>query len=370
MAKGRPVQPLGTYGAISCTPQPNGKVVAATRLRLENGQYKKVRATGKSENDAENNLKTKIIEILKAGETLEVHTNSTLAELIEFWENSPRDLAPKSIATYAKVVRLHIKPKIGALRLREVTTARLQAFLNSLPAGTAKTARAVLGNAIGEAVRLGAMNTNPVRDTKLPKRKKKEVNALTDAEMDEMRAVVKEWVGGNRFGPPRGELLVEVLDLLRGSGLRIGEALGLRWQDVDLENGIISVYGTTDDKGGRQDYPKTTLSRRRIPVAPVAVEALKRQAKKPYHDVMGDIVFPTSTGKFWTVQNFETRLRDARGELKIKPHDYRKTVSTRIEAKYGLLAASRYLGHSNTLVTQQAYLAVPEVQPDYADAFG
>ncbi|MGP5242518.1 site-specific integrase [Corynebacterium flavescens] len=188
--------------------------------------------------------------------------------------------------------------------------------------------------------------------------------------MNAYRARLVAWCGGNGMGPARGEGLVEIMDVVRGSGARIGEVLALRWIDVDLEAGTISITGTTDEVGGRKDTPKTSSSRRVIPVASIALDALRRQWDKPYREHMPELVFPTRTGQVRTVRNTETRLRAARGDLDIKPHDFRKTVATRIEQQYGLLAASRYLGHSGTVVTEQAYLAAPAVVPDYTAALG
>lgn len=213
------------------------------------------------------------------------------------------------------------------------------------------------------------MTINPVRDTALPRAKKSEVRTLTNDEMETYRARLVEWCGGNRRGPRRGEGLVEIMDVVRGSGMRIGEVLALRWQDVDLEEGTATVAGTTDEKGGRSDFPKTEKSRRTIPLASSAIEALRRQRMKPYFEVLGEPVFPTRGGGYRTVNNTETRLRAARGDLDIRPHDFRKTVATRIEKKYGLLAASRYLGHASTAVTEQAYLGRPAVVENYTDAF-
>lgn len=177
-------------------------------------------------------------------------------------------------------------------------------------------------------------------------------------------------VGGMRTVPSGGEGLVEIMDVVRGSGARFGEVLGLRWSDVDFKERTISITGTTDERGGRKDKPKTDSSRRVIPVAKIALDALERQFAKPYREQLGEPVFPTRAGTYRTVSNTETRLRQARGDLKIVPHDFRKTVSTRIEEKYGVMAASRYLGHSSTTVTEQAYLAAPAVIPDYTAAFG
>lgn len=369
MARGRPATPLGTHGEISVPERlASGNIRVSTYLRLLNGNTVRVRATGASAAAAKRNLETRCQQRLQGDDSTDLSTSSPLQRLLDMW--LPRhDVSDRTREIYEQNVRLHIGPNIGSIRLNELTTPRVQVFLDGLTPGTARTARAVLGAAASLAVRWGLMVTNPVRDTQLPKRQKQEVNALTDVQMDDYRARLETWCGGNTDGPKRGEGLLEVMDVIRGSGARIGEVLALRWSDVDLKEGTMVIVGTTDEKGGRKDFPKTGAGRRVIHVAPVALKALERQSRKAYREHFEEPVFPTRNGTYRTVRNTETRLREARGDLEIQPHDFRKTVATRIEEQFGMLAASRYLGHASTAVTEQAYLAAPAVVPNYTAAF-
>lgn len=369
MARGRPATPLGTHGAIS-KPEKIGekKYQTSTYLRLYSGKTVRVRATGTSPSAAKRALEQRCAQRLQGDEAKDLSFTSPLSKLLDEWIRQ-HDVDPSSLNTYQKCIDLHINPKIGALRLNELATPQLQGFLESLTPGTAKTARAVLGSAIGLAVRWGVMTRNPVRDTKLKKKKQTEVKALTPEEMAAYRNAVKAWCGSNENGTKRGESLLEIVDVFRGSGMRLGEVLGLRWQDVDLEAGTIAVTGQVDRSGGRKDWPKTSSSRRIIPVKQCAIDALRRQWNKDYRPVMGEIVFPTRNGTYRTVSNVNGNLREARGDLKIVPHDFRKTVATMIQRDYDDLAASRYLGHSSTKVTEQSYLARPKQLPDYTDSF-
>lgn len=369
MARGRPATPLGTHGKITGPTQlPSGKYRAYTTLRLPNGQSVQVQATAASKTATLRALEENCQRRLQGSNTTQLSTTSSLVRLLEEW--LPRhEVSERTKEIYEQNIRLHITPGIGDVRLNELTTPLLQLFLEGLTPANAKTARAVLGSACSLAVRWGLMGHNPVRDTRLSKRKRKPVRVLTDVEMDAYRARLVEWCGGNQYGPKRGEGLVEIMDVVRGTGCRIGEVLALRWQDVDLEAGTITIAGTIDEGRGRKDMPKTEKSRRTIHAAPIAVEALKRQWGKEYREFLGEPVFPTATGEYRTVRNTETRLRAARGDMKIVPHDFRRTVATRIEAKYGMLAASRHLGHESTSVTEQSYLATPELLPDYTEVW-
>ena len=369
MARGRPATPPGTHGEIS-EPRKLGekKFQVSTRLRLLNGQTVRVRATGRSATAARTALEKRCSERLQGNDSDELRSASKVSTLMDIWL-AQHDVTESSKTTYRKCVDMHISPNIGELRLNELTTQRVQTFLESLTPGTAKTARAALGSACGMAVRWGVVARNPVRDTKLKKTSRKEVRALSDGEISQYRSAIEKWCGGNSSGTKRGESLVEIVDVLRGSGMRIGEVLALRWQDIDFENGTVTVAGTVDNKGGRNSHPKTEKSRRTIPVKQCALQALKDQWGKEYRPFMGEVVFPTRNGTYRTVPNVSGDLKKARGDLDIHAHDFRKTVATRIEESHGVMAASRYLGHASTKVTEQSYLARPSVVADYTEAF-
>lgn len=374
MSRGRPATPLGTFGKITVTRLDNGSWEASTYYRMRNGKRKHPTARGKSRSAAENALKVKCADLdTTASDTTTLSTTSPLTDLLVHWIDR-HDVGENTRNTYRRCIDLHVRPGIGNIRLNELTTPIVQMFLDSLAAspGTAHTARAVLSSAVGMAVRWGVMNYNVVRDARLPKKRKKDPQVLTDDEIRGYRARVKAWCGGNSMGPARGDGLLEIVDVCIGSGCRIGEVLALRWEDVDLTAQTITVTGTIDKATGkRQGWPKTESSRRTIVVQPIAVEALQRQWDKPAREHLGEAVFPRRTGAWRSVDSVETRLRDARGEDlgHIVPHSFRHTVATRIERRFGMLAASRYLGHSSTAVTEQVYVARPEVVADYTAAF-
>lgn len=367
MSRGRPSTPLGAHGAVRYY-DVDGGVQARTLLRLYNGKTVQVQAKASSKTAASRALEVNCQNRLKGGEDTEITTTSQLKILLEQWHEQ-HEVSPSSLRTYRRCIDVHITPQLGDVRLNELTTRRLQHFLDCLSPGVGKTARAVLSSALGLAVRWDVLTHNPMRETKPSKVVKKPVNALTDEEMDEYRAAIEQWVNNVRAGYSRGDGVLEIVDVLRGSGMRIGEVLALRWEDVDLETGTVTTSGTVDNKGGRQDFPKTDSSRRVIHVSARAVKALRRQHGKEYRAYFPNIVFPSRSGNFRTVVNVERQLREARGDLEIVPHDFRKTVATRIEQQFGTLAASRHLGHSSTAITENSYLAAPVVQPDFTRAF-
>lgn len=374
---GRPPTAPGTHGHIRKYRDKRGRFIARTLLRLYNGQTVQVEATRNTENEAIAALEERCQKRLQSakGGTKDITGESKLEELLDRWI-SQHDVKQRSREIYQAAIDKHIKPGLGQIRLTELTTGTLQYFLEGLTPGTAKTSRAVLSNALGLAVRWDVIARNPMADVKLKRQGKPPVRALTDAEIQEYRDTIEAWIKGAKKGYSRGAGLLEIVDVLIGSGARIGEVLALRWQEVDFEQGTISITGTVAANGERQDTPKTNSSRRTIHITQGAMDAIKRmwEIEKENMEATGateplEMVFPSSRDTYRTVTNVSNQLKRARGDSEITAHLFRKTVATRIGDNIGELAASRQLGHSNTTVTEQSYLARPKIQPDYTDTF-
>ena len=126
------------------------------------------------------------------------------------------------------------------------------------------------------------------------------------------------------------------------TGMRLGELLALRWQDVDLENAVVCVRRTLTRSGGKVAFgePKTKKSRRSIRLTPQAVEALRAHLKRQLRDIesLGDryqdqgLVFTTDTGALINPSNlrqhsFASLLKRA-GLPHMRFHDLRHTCAT------------------------------------------
>ncbi|MDR3106997.1 MAG: hypothetical protein LBU05_02185, partial [Bifidobacteriaceae bacterium] len=203
-------------------------------------------------------------------------------------------LAPQTVDRYWTLVENHIKPGIGNLRVVEATIGRIDQFLRP----TAKTVptqarhcRTILGGALAMVARRDAITANPVRETAAIAKKKNEVRALSVEELAGLRAAVGQWQEGldtvtgvpiKHVGRPRPTDLLDVVDVLAATGARIGEALALRWADIDLEAPppTATVSGTLVYVKGRglvrQDHPKTDAGWRTVVLPGFAVETLRR----------------------------------------------------------------------------------------------
>lgn len=364
--RGRPATPPGQWGEISYTKTNTGKWRALTLLRLYNGKSIQVTATHATKTGAATAVTSKCQQRLEAtGENTTLTPNSTIAALMDTWLNQ-HPVSDNSKRIYSQAIRGYINPAIGQLRINELTTPTVHNLLQGQTAATAKTIRAVLSSAYKYAHQTGITNNDPVRHATGPKQAHKKVAIPTDEQLRQFRQLIGDYCDDGK----RAESLPEIIDTLHGTGLRIGECLALHWKDVDLETGHIHVHATVDASGNLQDHPKTASGNRVILVQGVALKALQRQASKDWiirmRELGCDIVFPTVRGTYRREVNVNRTLRtikeNAPAELQsITPHTYRRVMGTKLEQRYGVLATSRHLGHSNSAITEAHYVATPGV---------
>ena len=151
--------------------------------------------------------------------------------------------SPSSLEMYRRAVEQHVIPGVGSLRLGEITTARLDRFLQAGAAqkgyATAKLCRTVLSGICGWLVRQDALGSNPVRDcTPLEGDRDRTPRALTPVQLREWLAILD--------GDPEAQRrdLPELARFILATGVRLGEALGVRWSDIDLSRGVVSIERT------------------------------------------------------------------------------------------------------------------------------
>lgn len=334
---------------------------ARAYFRYRNGQYGEATRSGRSRAAARAALVEHLKSVTNTGTAGKLTSSSTVDELVAAWLAAADDEAsrrPQTMRAYQRAATLHVSPACGQLRIREATVGALDDALRSIPGdGARKTAKAVLSQAFGYGARLGLVGANPVRDTSTTRRAGPVRRRVpTDLEVAEYRKAIAEWCGSNSMGPARGDGLLELVDVIAGTGLRIGEALALRHRDVDLEKGTITVAGTVVD-GQWQEMTKTTAGHRRVSVPSWAVEVLARQMEHPV-GVLTGLVWPSARGTVRTVPNVERQLRQARPEhlAWLTPHALRRRVATAVDAALGVEAAAAHLGHSGVAVTEAHYV--------------
>lgn len=207
---GRPRTPIGTFGDVTYVKMPGGRVRARTRYRDDDGQLRRVSATGSSNNDAFRALKASLAKRASHVTGGEITGDSSFAKLVAFWLDDldlSNELAPSTRALYERNMRQLVMPTFEHYLLREITVRKVDQFIKTLATtksySMAKQARTVLSLALGLAVRYDAIAKNPVRDTTRLHKPPTQALALTATQVERIRAAARSWRRGPGFAGPR-----------------------------------------------------------------------------------------------------------------------------------------------------------------------
>jgi integrase len=212
-------------------------------------------------------------------------------------------LEPTTIELYELYLRKHISPRVGTVRLNELTVPAVRAFQDQLIADGRSQSLAgkvitQLGSLIADAMERGEATRNPVRErkrrTRPADRHRRQLAIGVDIPTPaEVRAVLHAATGFRRA--------LFVTTAL--TGLRASELRGLRWEDLDLARATLTVTQRAD-KTGRIGSPKAASSRRTIPLPPMAVSALKEwKLACPRRERDLHYVFPNARGEVEALRN-------------------------------------------------------------------
>jgi integrase len=258
--------------------------------------------------------------------------------------------------SYAYFLRAHLIPALGDFQLRDINREPIQTMLTAkLAAGlaweTVHHLQCALSKILGTAVEWDYIEADPVRVTRLPRRRR--MHAKTVLTPVQLRLLVA------RLSEPSRSLVL----LLMLTGLRIGELLALRWRNVDLMIGVLRVEETVYD--GHFDEPKSRHSVRLIPLGPLAVAILSERRKQAPSD-SSTLVFSSCTGSTLDRRTLLSRqlkpAAKAVGLGNVTWHLLRHSNATlhdSLGTPIGTLQA--LLGHSSSEITRQVYLhSLPE----------
>ncbi|MCU1691337.1 MAG: site-specific recombinase XerD [Frankiales bacterium] len=296
---------------------------------------------------------------------------TTVGDYLATWVTGI-DRKPATLSTYRRIVRAHLVPQLGAVRLQALTVPQIRAAYRALldegglsPA-TVQLCHQVLSKALSDACDDGLLRDNPAIKVKAPSRRTPEMRTWTRDQAVTFLAHVQ------------GERLAAMWRLFLTTGMRRGEVAALRWQDVDLDRAFLSVRQTGNMIEGRWvvGTPKgrgdATAKTRRLSLDALTVEALRRhraaqlQERSAAGALWADegLVFcredglplhPSSIG-----QRLRVRARHA-GLPHVRVHDLRHTYATlALEAGIHPKVVSEWLGHANIGITLNLYSHVSE----------
>jgi len=268
--------------------------------------------------------------------------------------------SPGTGRAYRDRLDQQVIPAIGALRLREVTVSTVDHVIKTTRerhgVSVAKLTRTVMSGMFGLAVRHDAMVSNPVRDAAPIRVGRKVGSHLELAEVWDLRARLAEDQKAIDWD------LVDFVDMMLASGLRIGETSAITWPAVDLDTGTVEVRGTVIRIPGAgltiKWKPKSAAGYRMIELPSWAIGMLKRRHKERNGNEW-EAVFTSPGGFLRDPSNTQADLRQvfrAAGYPHITSHTFRRTVATLMD-RAGLTAraAADQLGHAQVSMTTDHY---------------
>jgi len=282
-------------------------------------------------------------------------------------------LRPSTADSYGRLVRVHILPHLGRIELADLTSQLLQGWIAELSLKPSRTGRplsprtvsyvrAVLRDALAEAVRLGMIPTNPLDRVRPPKQQPKVVQSFTLEQMRDLDRMAQ----GLRIGP--------LFTFLWHTGLRIGEAIALQWDDVDLDGAALTVRRSLVEVAGQRviNAPKTAAGTRELALMPQTAELLRgHQATQGVERLVQGaswnpegLVFPSEVGTPLGRRNVTRAWESLRRKANLPPyglHALRHTAaSLQLQAGVGVREIAATLGHENPGFTARIYAHVLE----------
>jgi integrase len=303
--------------------------------------------------------------------------NLSLAEYLRRWlEGSVRGSVAKStFERYEQLSRVHIAPAIGRVELKKLTPAHVQGLYRAkldegLAERTVEYIHTTLRKALNQAVKWQLVPRNAADATTAPRPRKQEMTAL---DREQARRLLNT---------ARGDRFEALYVLAVAAGLRQGELLGLKWVDLDLEKGMLSVRRSLrmDKDGAHYTEGKRDRSRRRIELGGGTVGALRAHRKRQleervrYTGLWEDhgLVFCQKDGRPVHRRHLERefyKLLERAGLPKITFHGLRHTcASLMLLNNTPAKVVSEMLGHADVAFTLKVYSHVlPGMQRSAAD---
>ncbi|CAM4161792.1 tyrosine-type recombinase/integrase [Deinococcus marmoris] len=366
----------------------DGSWRASITVRVD-GLGRAKRKTVRGDTQKEVKEKLRVLLRLRDENALSDPSRMTVSEFLDTWvRDTAADLKPSTRHRRDNLIRLYVAPHLGSKHLQKLTPLDIQQWqthlLNTprhvgsqkrepdappppnLSPATVSGAVTLLGTALRHALHLGLIYRNPaeaVKRVKIPTRE------FTVWEPSEVQGLIEAVLGHRLYG---------LVYLALTTGLRRGELCGLRWSDI--VRGVIHVQQSCVLVGNiaTMTTPKTKASRRRVPLSPDTLEALRlhrdRQARE--RDAAGEdwrdhgLVFPTSLGTVYHPRNLLRdwyALLETHSVRRIRLHDIRHTYAS-LAIYQGLdpkVLADR-LGHSRASISLDIYGHVFEEQRDRA----
>lgn len=345
----------------------DGLWVASVSLGMVNGKRKRKYIYGKTRAEVSRE-QTKLLHDLNRGVPIRT-AGTTVAAFLERWLATIKpNVRPNTHRNYSIMINRHMLPAIGRIRIEKLTQQHVHELMvaktqEGLSLRTVINIRNVLRAALNQAMKWDLVPRNVATLVDPPKIDPYEPVTLSKAQAAQLIDVL------------RGDRLEALYAVALSVGLRQGEVLGLRWEDVDLERGRIAVKRQLQVIDGVQTLtePKSKTSRRTIPLPPSVMDLLRQHRKQQLEERMlaggrwqaqWDLVFTTPIGTPLDDSNLRKQFKAAlvRAGLPVmRFHDMRHSAASMLAAR-GVhpSVAQRILGHANVNTTLAVYTHVDD----------
>jgi integrase len=344
--------------------RPNGSWEARLSYVDGNGTLKRASVYGKTQREVRDKMKAVRDRVDNGAPATD--DKMALAAWMQRWRETTLAASDRKEATrslYASLSRKHIEAgvigPIPLAKLRPSDVEKLILALRTVPLAdsTIRQIYTVLRLGLDGAVRDGLLARNPAASVQRPGVARKEAVHLDPQRVTELLAAAE----GARYYTP--------LLLIATTGLRRGEALALRWSDVDLDAGVLRVRETVQRIEGKLSAGevKTDRSRRTIPISPAIVALLRRHRVTQLEERMRaanqwaetGLLFTTELGSVVEPRNLLRVVQAAAKRIGLDgvgAHTLRHSAATAwLEAGVHIKQVSDLLGHSSVAITGDVY---------------
>lgn len=344
-----------TRGCILSRRNKNGTKTYYIKFRTADGTQVK-RAAGRRRKDAEQAL-TEALGAVDRGD-FRTLCREAFANLADAWLAAKRPrIEAATYRDYEIHLRLRLKPAFGQLKVKQITRAKVEAYLADLDANSKLSRKTIndslipLHQILARAVREGAISTNPAEDNDRDSPLALPYESPTMHYLNREQAL--RYLGNcHDWYRPLAEVLI-------GAGLRIGEAIALEWRDVDWDGAALSI--TRAVKPGGIGTPKGDRGRN-VMLAPYLLDLLRDERKRQLDEGrISSSVFVSPQGAQLDRDNVRRRghqpaLKAAALPASIRLHDLRHTAATLwLAAGESIYFVQQQLGHRDIQTTIDLY---------------
>ena len=386
-------------GSVDGTDPTTGEVVKKRKQERRRGFE-----SGKAARDAMNK---RIVELTEARENGEdtARREYTVGEWLDSWiarVSATGNIKPSTVVSYRSHIETHLKPQLGSVKLRALRPMDVDEMLVNIqkprqapevrskgqhinarhtgPA-TATRVRATLRAALKDALRNRLVVSNAAAESAMPKSQRPQINPWTEAELTKFRRAVAQ------------EDDADLFDFLAYTGMRRGEALGLRWADIDGDVARVRQQ-VTENPGNSSGpacevcgshhgavafgTPKSRAGVREVDLPPLAMAAVEKRRKRRLSEKVAagpvwsdhDLVFAQADGNPLVPSSVTSLFADLiakAGVRKVRVHDLRHGYAMlMLAAGVPIEVLSMMMGHSSLAITLANYgHMVPEKRRDY-----